>query len=81
MKAERRAELNPDNDELAGGILRSHHVAVGMTKNEQELFCIAWLRKRFPADVEKLGRLDRPSGTSSEPSLFLLPTQRRWLRA
>jgi hypothetical protein len=62
MTAEQRAELNTDDDEIAGAILRSHHIAVGMTKNEQELFRASWLRKRFPADVEKLNRLNQALG-------------------
>jgi hypothetical protein len=33
-----------------------------MTKNEQELFRSSWLRKRFPADVEKLSRLNQALG-------------------
>jgi hypothetical protein len=43
-------------------ILRSHHIAVGMSKNEQDLFRIVWLRKRFPDDVEKLNRLNQALG-------------------
>jgi hypothetical protein len=42
MKPEERAELNPDDHEVAGAVLRSHHVAVGMTKNERDVpprFC------------------------------------------
>jgi hypothetical protein len=39
-----------------------HHIAVGMTKNEQELFRMTWLRRRFPAEVEKVGHLNQALG-------------------
>ena len=60
MKPEDRAKvLGKDNldDELAGAILRSHHVAVGMTKNEQDLFRIAWQRQKFPGYADQRTRL------------------------
>ena len=65
MKPEERFNLiDKDNldDELAGAILRSHHVAVGMTKNEQDLFRIAWQRQKFPSDVDQLTRLSNALG-------------------
>jgi hypothetical protein len=33
-----------------------------MTKNEQEQFRIAWLRKKSPDDVEKISRLNQALG-------------------
>jgi len=63
MKPEERAKLrdkdNVVDEELAGAILRSHHVAVGMTQNEQASFRIAWQRQKFPGHAEHLNRLNR----------------------
>jgi hypothetical protein len=65
MKPEDRAKvLDKDNldDELAGAILRSHYIAVGMTKSEQELFRITWQRQKFPGYADQLKRLDTVRG-------------------
>jgi len=63
MKPEERSKLrdqeNIEDDEVAGAILRSHHVAIGMSKNEQDSFRIAWQRRKFPGQADKLSRLDR----------------------
>ena len=38
------------------GRLRSHHIAVGMTKNEQDLLRITWQRQKFPGYSDQLTR-------------------------
>jgi hypothetical protein len=69
---ERSKVLDKDNldDELTGAILRSHHVAVGMTKNEQDLFRIAWERQKFPRYANQRTASATLLGILSEVSLF-----------
>ena len=62
MRPEERAKLKPDDDELAGAILRSHHIAVGMTKSEQDLFRATWQRHKFPGHADQLTRLSNALG-------------------
>ena len=59
MKPEERANLRAGHldDDLAGAILRNHHVAVGMTQNEQDLFRVSWQRQKFPNYSDHLIRL------------------------
>ena len=54
------------------GRLRSHHIAVGMTKNEQDLLRITWQMQKFPGYSDQLTRHSKRSGISSEASLFSL---------
>src|SRR6476646_10151925 len=62
MKPEERSQLDDRDDELAGAILRSHHVAVGMTKNEQDLFRSPWQRQKFPGYADQRTRLSNALG-------------------
>jgi hypothetical protein len=60
MKSEERAELmSRMDDEIAGAVLRNHPVALGMTANEQNLFRLAWRKKRFSAETDQLDRNHR----------------------
>jgi hypothetical protein len=63
MRPEERSKLrdqeNIEDDEVAGAILRSHHVAIGMSKNEQDSFRVAWQSRKFPGQADKLSRLNR----------------------
>jgi hypothetical protein len=62
MKPEERSNLDHRDDEIAGAILRSHHVALGMTKNEQDMFRITWQRQKFPEYADQLNRLNSALG-------------------
>ena len=65
MKPEERSKLlDKDNldDEVAGAILRSRHVAVGMTKSEQEFFRVTWQRQKFPGYADQRTRLSNALG-------------------
>jgi hypothetical protein len=77
MKSEERSKLlDKDNldDELAGAILRSHHIAVGMTKSEQDLFRATWQRHKFPENRTPLAVISDlvPDNHHSHSTLPLL---------
>jgi hypothetical protein len=66
MTPEDRAKLcdkeNLGDDELAGAILRNHHVALRMSRNEWDLFRINWQRQKFPGYADQLTRLNSALG-------------------
>jgi hypothetical protein len=60
MKPDQRLELSNNlDDEIAGAILRSHPVAIGMTASEQDAYRIAWQKKRCPDEAGHLNRNSR----------------------
>jgi hypothetical protein len=57
MKPDDRLELlNKMDKEIAAAVLRNHPVALGMTTTEQDLFRLAWQKRRHAAGTDQLAR-------------------------